>query len=164
MPAAASSGPDLTGRDETTKSPAIERGFSVLGLGEIAIRCRDLAAMTTFYRDVIGLEVLADRGGLIFFRLPNGVAGHTAVLALFDESRNPERPSPDMQRSTLHHLALTVTQEGQQAACRWFDTHGVEWRSDEFAWIGWRGVFVTDPDGNQVELVAAVGHSGDAGT
>ncbi|WP_206662444.1 VOC family protein [Pseudohoeflea suaedae] len=151
----------MTGKDET-KGPAIERGFSVLGLGEIAIRCSDLAAMTAFYRDVIGLEMLADRGGLIFFRLPNGVAGHTAILALFDEGRNPERPAPDGQRSTLHHLALTVTPEGQQAACRWFDAQGVEWRAEEFAWIGWRGIFVTDPEGNRVELVAAGGDGGNA--
>ena len=38
------------------------RGFRIRALGEIAIRCRDIEAMTVFYRDVIGLEPLADRG------------------------------------------------------------------------------------------------------
>ncbi len=62
-----------------------ERGFTVRGLGEIAIRCIDLDAMVTFYRDVIGLEPLndPDNGRIVFFRIAEGFGGHTAVLALF---------------------------------------------------------------------------------
>ena len=158
MRADASRRTDIVVSDENdTKSPASARGFSVQGLGEIAIRCRDLGAMTAFYRDTIGLELMADRGGLVFFALPNGVAGHTAVLALFDTARDPDLPPPERPASTLHHIALTVTPDGQTAACRWFDRHGVAWRAEDFGWIGWRGVFVTDPEGNTVELVAAIG-------
>ena len=36
----------------------VQRGFTVRALGEVAIRCADLAAMTGFYRDVLGLSVL----------------------------------------------------------------------------------------------------------
>ena len=87
-----------------TKDPAPTRGFSISGLGEIAIRCIDFAAMAKFYRDTLGLEVLSDRGRLIFFRLGNGVEGHTSVLALFDASLNPERGDPlssAVQRCTM---------------------------------------------------------------
>lgn len=136
--------------------PTIPRGFSVLGLGEVAIRCRDLAAMTAFYRHIIGLEILAVRGRIVFFKLANGVAGHTAVLALFDAALDPERPPPEKPRSTLHHLALTVAPSEQDAACRWFTANGIPHDLQDFPWIGWRGVFVRDPEGNQVELVAAV--------
>jgi catechol 2,3-dioxygenase-like lactoylglutathione lyase family enzyme len=137
------------------ENPASERGFCVAGLGEIAIRCVDFAAMTAFYRDMIGLEILSDRGGLIFFRLGNGVEGHTAVLALFESSRNPDRGTPDAGTSTLHHIALSLSPADQQAACRWFDRTGVAYSIEEFGWIGWRGVFLKDPDGNTVELVSA---------
>lgn len=146
-------------------SPAdtpIPRGFFVLGLGEIAIRCRDLVAMTAFYRDIIGLEILAARGRIVFFRLGNGVAGHTAVLALFDAAIEPTRPLPDKASSTLHHLALTVTASGQEAACRWLTANGIAFKVEDFEWIGWRGVFVADPEGNQVELVAAGIHGAEA--
>lgn len=139
----------------TTENPASERGFSISGLGEIAIRCLDFAAMTTFYKDMLGLEVLADRDGLIFFRLGNGTEGHTAVLALFEADRNPERGVPEVTTSTLHHIALSLSQADQQAACLWFDENTVTYRTEDFGWIGWRGVFVTDPDGNTVELVSA---------
>ena len=137
------------------KNPATERGFSISGLGEIAIRCIDFDAMTAFYRDTLGLELLADRGGLVFFRLGNGVEGHTAVLALFDAGRDPERGEPQVRPSTLHHVALSLSQADQDAACRWFDRTGIPYRISQFPWIGWRGVFVADPDGNTVELVSA---------
>ncbi|PWW04434.1 glyoxalase/bleomycin resistance protein/dioxygenase superfamily protein [Hoeflea marina] len=141
---------------DNTQSPAPARGFAVLGLGEIAIRCNDLASMTAFYRDIIGLDIFSDRGGIVFFRLDNGVAGHTAVLALFDRERNPDRPGPLTPSSTLHHLALTVAADRQGAACSWFDRNGITWHAEDFGWVGWRGIFVRDPEGNTVELVARV--------
>lgn len=113
-------------------------------------------AMVRFYRDVIGLEVLAERGtGLVFFRLGNGVEGHIAVLALFDAARNPDLDGPRVEGSTLHHFALSLSQADQTAACRFLDSERIPYRIEHFAWIGWRGVFLSDPDGNTVELVSA---------
>ena len=69
-----------------------KRGFTVRALGEIAIRCADMAAMVAFYRDVIGLEVLSGghRDSITFFKIADGFAGHTSVLALFHhEAGNP---------------------------------------------------------------------------
>ena len=58
----------------------------IKGLGEIALRVENLGAMETFYRDIVGLEVM--EGGRsphgVFFRIAEGVGGHTQVLALFD--------------------------------------------------------------------------------
>ncbi|MCY0095438.1 VOC family protein [Hoeflea ulvae] len=145
----------MSGPSDRLQNPAQRRGFAISGLGEIAIRCVDIAAMTAFYRDMLGLELLADRGGIIFFRLNNGVEGHTAVLALFDPLVNPERGASVAASSTLHHIALSLSQADQQTACCWFDAHDLPYRIQDFGWIGWRGVFVTDPDGNTVELVSA---------
>ena len=36
----------------------------------------------------------------------------------------------------------------------WLDRQAIPYRVETFSWIGWRGVFLTDPDGNTVELVA----------
>jgi len=129
------------------------RGFRPRALGEIAIRTRNIEAMTAFYRDVLGLPVLSrrDGSGIVFFRLADGFAGHTAVLALFDE---PEAEPVAGPRSSLHHLALTLPRAEQDAAEDWLDRQGIAYRIQEFAWIGWRGVFLNDPDGNTVELVA----------
>lgn len=128
-----------------------ERGFRVRALGEIAIRCRDVEAMTVFYRDVLGLEVLAERSarGIVFFALGRSCGGHTAVLALFPS----EGPEPS-GTSSLHHLALSLPFAEQEAVMRWYEAQGVPYRVQVFDWIGWRGIFTTDPEGNTVELVA----------
>jgi len=131
-----------------------ERGFRVRALGEIAIRCADLEAMVAFYRDVIGLPVLSDgyRDGIVFFTLGESYGGHTAVLALFRSDAPPETGV----RSSLHHLALAVDAAEQAAVMAWYDRQGLEYTVQDFDWIGWRGIFTTDPEGNTVELVARV--------
>lgn len=140
-----------------------KRGFTVRALGEIAIRCADMSAMVAFYRDVIGLEVLSGghRDTITFFKIAAGFAGHTSVLALFHhEAGNPAMheltpESPETgARSSLHHLALSLPFDEQQAVMDWYDSIGQEYHVEEFAWIGWRGVFTKDPEGNTVELVA----------
>jgi len=133
-----------------------ERGFKVRALGEIAIRCRDLEAITAFYRDIIGLEELkgGHRQGIVFFRIADGYGGHTAVLALFGDEAGGEGEPLGGVASSLHHLALTLGREEQDRAIAWYRAKGIEHTVQEFAWIGWRGVFTTDPEGNTVELVA----------
>lgn len=56
--------------------------------------------------------------------------------------------------SSLHHIALTVDFDAQDAAIAWYEENGLDYRVQRFGWIGWRGVFTTDPEGNTVELVA----------
>jgi catechol 2,3-dioxygenase-like lactoylglutathione lyase family enzyme len=139
------------------------RGFKVQGLGEIAIRCVDFDAMTAFYRDIIGLEVMslnAERG-IAFFRISKGVAGHTNVLALFrdgagttDAAADASKPPLAGTRSSLHHIALSLPFEEQEAVMRWYESKGIAYSVEIFDWAGWRGVFTQDPDRNMVELVA----------
>lgn len=140
------------------------RGFRVPALGEIAIRCADMAAMVRFYRNVIGLEVIA--GGsdapITFFRIEKGHQGHTAVLALFHHDagtrpglhpRGPDRPATGAG-SSLHHFALSLGYDEQAAVMAWYDRIGQPYRVEHFGWVGWRGIFTQDPEGNTVELVA----------
>jgi catechol 2,3-dioxygenase-like lactoylglutathione lyase family enzyme len=135
--------------------------FTIGNLGEIAIRCRHYGAMVAFYRDIIGLEFLAETiPGISFFRLAPGCRGHTQVLALFahDARRaGQDLPYPAVgDLSSLHHIALAMAVEEQAVAAQWLLAHGCKASFEDFAWIGWRGLFTEDPDGNMVELVAAV--------
>ena len=137
----------------------------IRALGEIAIRCTNRPAMVAFYRDIVGLPILEDFGetGITFFRVAEGYGGHTTVLALFDVSAvardvHDTGGSPaGGPSSTLHHLALTVEYEKQDALCEFLMSQGVDYTVEHFDWIGWRGVFVRDPEGNTVEFVAG-GH------
>ena len=135
-----------------------QRGFQVRALGEIAIRCRDIGPMFKFYRDMIGLEVLSgdERDEIVFFKISEGFAGHTSVLALFAEpdSFQGVDSKNTIAHSTLHHFALSISFAEQDAATKWFEKNELEFEVREFDWIGWRGVFSRDPEGNIVELVA----------
>ena len=141
----------------------IDKGFRPRALGEIAIRCADIAAMADFYENVIGLERFSGdhRSGIIFFKIAEGFGGHTSVLALFrhDAGRpelhpNADEPPETGARSSLHHIALSLPFAEQAAVMAWYDRIGQPYRVQEFGWIGWRGIFTNDPEGNTVELVA----------
>ncbi|MFK7944576.1 MAG: VOC family protein [Paracoccaceae bacterium] len=141
------------------------RGFQVRALGEIAIRCADLKAMMAFYGDVLGLELLSGghRGGIVFYQLGESHGGHMAVLALFQHDAPQRAVQPTSAgrpvtgaAGSLHHLALTVAAQEQDAVIAWYETQGLSYRVEEFPWIGWRGIFTEDPEGNTVELVAKI--------
>lgn len=139
------------------------RGFKVRALGEIAIRCEDLPAMARFYQEIIGLEHLSgdSKDGIIFFKIAEGFGGHTSVLALFRSDagrpeiheRSSEAPVTGAQ-SSLHHLALSLPYSEQEAVIRWYELNEIDHKVQVFSWIGWRGIFARDPEGNTVELVA----------
>jgi catechol 2,3-dioxygenase-like lactoylglutathione lyase family enzyme len=130
-------------------------------IGEIAIRTGDVAGMLAFYRDVIGLEVLREGEDISFLKVSDGVGGHTNVIALFSHrivaaggvSASEAAPVAGPE-STLHHIALSMPLADQTRAIAWYEEIEQPFRIEHFPWIGWRGVFTTDPDGNTVELVA----------
>jgi len=123
-----------------------------------------MAAMTTFYTEVIGLDLLA--GGadaqITFLKIAEGFGGHTTVLALFHHTAAP-RPGlhptgagapATGAGSSLHHLALSLPFAEQEAVIAHYDRIGQPYRVERFGWVGWRGIFTEDPEGNTVELVA----------
>ncbi|KIC45376.1 glyoxalase [Ruegeria sp. ANG-S4] len=140
------------------------KNFRVRALGEIAIRCSDMSAMVAFYEDVIGLERLSGdhNSAITFFRIAAGFDGHTQVLALFHHKAAPRpglHPTGDDRpvtggNSSLHHIALSLPFDEQAAVMSWYDQIGQSYRVETFDWIGWRGIFTEDPEGNTVELVA----------
>ena len=141
-----------------------ERGFRVRGLGEIAIRCDDLERMTSFYGDVLGLEQMEGNvaEGIVFFRIADGFGGHTQVLALFNKQfvsrpglhrTGIEAPMTGAS-SSLHHLAFSLPFGEQESVMSWYEANELPYRVETFGWVGWRGVFTENPEGNTVELVA----------
>ena len=115
--------------------------------------------MTAFYRDIVGLDVIEGdySDHIVFLKVAEGFAGHTQVVALFTASED-EDPAVG-GGSSLHHLALTVRAEDLDPALAWYRANGLTPRTQAHPWIGWDSVYVADPEGNTVELVAAVRQS-----
>jgi len=129
-----------------------------LSLGEVVLRVRDLDAMQRFYQDVFGLELLRRFERMAFLRVAPGRAGHTTIVALFDQALPAPiaalpRTATDVQRTTLHHFALEIAREDHAAWKARMESHGLAVTTAEHPWVGWRSLYIADPEGNVVELV-----------
>jgi catechol 2,3-dioxygenase len=125
----------------------------IKGLGEIALRVHDLDAMQRFYEQVIGLEVLRRFDNAAFFKLADGFGGHTQVLALFDRSAQPGYSGLNAATTTVDHIAFEIERADYDAERERLQALGLAVETAEHAWVHWRSLYVTDPEGNRVELV-----------
>lgn len=119
------------------------------GLGEVALQVNNLDASQAFYQDKIGLELMRRFPESAFFKIGDGFAGHTVILALFDRSTKVEQA-----KTTLDHLAFTIDIADFESEQQRLESLGVPTRTSTHAWVQWRSIYVDDPDGNTVEFVA----------
>lgn len=132
------------------------RKCAVRALGEIALRVSDLEAMQRFYEEVIGLELMRRFPDSAFFRIAEGFAGHTQILALFDRSdrvARGDRSSPSADTSTVDHIAFAISLNDFAKEKRRLEGLGLEVKTREHGWVRWRSLYVKDPEENTVELV-----------
>ena len=130
-----------------------KRTVVVRGLGEIALRVNDLAAMQQFYEQVIGLPLMTRFPNSAFFKIADGYGSHTQVLALFDRSESPGYRGTDAATSTIDHIAFEIPLDDFANERKKLEALGLQVETAEHAWVHWRSLYVSDPEGNQVELV-----------
>ena len=132
---------------------ATTRETAIRALGEIALRVNDLNSMQGFYEEVIGLELMRLFPSSAFFKIADGYAGHTQILALFDRtSQHPDVPV-SAEHSTIDHIAFAIAQSDFEAEKSRLESHGLEVQVTDHAWVHWRSMYVQDPEDNTVELV-----------
>lgn len=130
------------------------------GLGEVVLRVHDIPRSIEFYRDILGLSLLrAFDDRIAFLRVESGFEGHERIVGLFriDQPSNrfaTDWIEPNAQAPTLHHFALEIPLSEYQGSLDALAQAGFTPNTYEHCWIGWRSIYVTDPDGNIVELVA----------
>ena len=129
-----------------------EKRTSVRGLGEIALRVHNLDAMQKFYEEVIGLPLMARVPNCAFFKIADGYGGHTQVLALFDRSQTSGYHGTDAATSTIDHIAFEITLADFAGELARLKGLGFRVETAEHAWVHWRSLYVSDPEGNQGEL------------
>ena len=130
-----------------------ENRTSVRGLGEIALRVNNMDAMQRFYAEVIGLPLMTRVPNCAFFKIADGYGGHTQVLALFDRSQSLGYRGIDAATSTVDHIAFEVPLADFADELKRLQGLGLQVETAEHGWVHWRSLYVTDPEGNQVELV-----------
>ena len=130
----------------------------VMHLAEVAFRVTDLPRAVAFYREVLGLEIVRAYPTMVFLKAgeldsPLGRGGHPQLLVLFDR-----QVQLDIALTTLDHIAFEISLEQYPTERQRLQQFGLElteriWRG-EYAWLGARSLFLDDPDGNNVELIA----------
>jgi catechol 2,3-dioxygenase len=125
----------------------------IKGLGEIALRVADLDRMQQFYEEIIGLTLLQRFERSAFFKIAAGHAGHTQILALFDRSTEPDYTGLNAAQTTVDHLAFAISLADFEGERKRLEGHGLQVDLAQHAWVHWRSMYVTDPEGNRVELV-----------
>lgn len=122
-------------------------------LAEVVLLVSDVSKSLSFYRDALGLKVISpDLGGPVFLQIGEheGVP-HQIVLV---PRRADAPPFPERPLRSLHHIGIEVALEDIEAARSMFEGRGVEVRTGTHPFLPVDAIYVDDPDGNEVELVA----------
>lgn len=122
---------------------SVGRMLKLRGIDHVVLRVKDIDAMRRFYCDVLGAAHVADRPALRMSHLRVGSALIDLVAADPGEGRN------------MDHLCLRVEPFDQDAIVAHLEKHGVAVGriASRFGAEG-NGVsiYLTDPEGNAVEL------------
>lgn len=126
------------------------------GILESCLYADDLAAVEQFYKDVIGLEVIArEQGRHVFFR-----CGESVLLIFSPERTSTEQswvggaPIPLHGARGAGHLAFRISEEELPDWREHLAKCGVEIES-EVSWPrGGQSIYIRDPVGNSIELAS----------
>ena len=113
------------------------------GFAELTLEARDLGRLERFYRDGFGLDVLAREDDRVWL-----AAGPHARLGLWAPGRKEFG-----DRGGRHvHFAFSAAPGGLDALAERLRAHGADARGPESHSGGDRSLYVTDPEGNVVEV------------
>jgi catechol 2,3-dioxygenase len=130
-----------------------------LGVGEVVVRVADLGRSIAFYRDVLGFPLIrVIQESIAFMRVADGVEGHTQIIGLFRNEWPSNREGKnwdgaEAQRSTLHHFAIEISLSRFDDVLAYLTEKGLRPNTQIHPWIGWRSIYVSDPDDHTVEFV-----------
>ena len=127
--------------------------IAIAGLAEVVLNVRDIGTALGFYRDLLGLDVISppEMTSPVFLKAGAATVDLPALVVLVQlPGASPEFTRP----RTLHHLAFAVTPDGYDRAVRVLTEAGLEVRSGKHPVLPSRTMYVDDPDGNEVDLIA----------
>ena len=127
----------------------------IRGLTELVIWVRDLEKALHFYRDVLGLAVMSppDFRGAVFLQVGES-AGIPQQIVLVPLPKDAPGASAERTQRALHHLGLELAPQQFERERERLEGLGFEVRFGEHPFLPLRGMYIDDPDGNEVELIA----------
>ena len=127
----------------------------IRGLTEVVIWVHDIEKSLHFYRDVLGLTVMSppDFRGAVFLQ-----AGQPAVIVpqqivLVPLPQGASAFPADRTRRPLHHIGIEMAPEDFETERDRFKSLGFDVRFGDHPFLPLKGMYLDDPDGNEVELI-----------
>ena len=101
-------------------------------------------------RSTVTVEVIAE--ATIQVLLVVGL-NRLTTTRVADRSEIPGYQGTDAATSTVDHIAFEIPLSDFADEKKRLETLGLQVETAEHGWVNWRSLYVTDPEGNQVELV-----------
>jgi catechol-2,3-dioxygenase len=123
-----------------------------LGVGHVVLKVRDVERSTRFYQDVLGFKKVSEIPGRMVFFTATGDNHHDlAVMAV-----GPNAPEPDPFGIGLYHVAIRLASEDAvKGAYRALVEAGANVVGATDHGVS-KSLYLTDPDGIELELYADV--------
>lgn len=129
---------------------------SIRGLTEIVIWVRNREKAVQFYRDALGLTVMAepDARGAVFLQVGDDPVGVPQQIVLVPLPEGAAGAPADRSGRALHHVGIEIAAEEFNREAERLRGLGFEPRFGEHPFLPLKGMYIDDPDGNEVELIA----------
>jgi glyoxylase I family protein len=129
--------------------------FAIIGIDHVVLRATDPAALERFYLEVLGCTLEKRQGTLTQLR-----AGAALIDIVPADEAGPAGGTSRSGGANLDHLCLRVDPFDASAIARHLAAHGAAC-GQEASRYGAQGqgpsIYLTDPEGNGVELKGPVG-------
>jgi catechol 2,3-dioxygenase-like lactoylglutathione lyase family enzyme len=97
----------------------------------------------------------ADQRGAIFLQVGPEVMNCPQQLVLAPlPAGSPDFPS-DKTKRTMHHFGVEIAPEDFDSERKRLEGMGFEVRYGEHPFLALKGMYIDDPDGNEVEIISA---------
>jgi glyoxylase I family protein len=130
--------------------------MGIRGLAEVVLMVEDVERSLRFYRDVLGCKVIspAEMKAPVFLQVGDDRDGVPMQIVL--GRRPPDAPPlpADRRYRSVHHIGLEVDLADLETERQRLQGLGLEVRTGQHPFLPVEAIYVDDPDGNEVELVA----------
>jgi len=128
----------------------------IRGLTEVVISVHDMEKSLNFYCDILGLMVMSppDFRGAVFLRVSEETDIVPQQIVLVPLPEGTDAFPTERVRRPLHHLGIEVAREDFESERERLQGLGFDVRLGEHPFLPLQGMYLDDPDGNEVELIA----------
>jgi catechol 2,3-dioxygenase-like lactoylglutathione lyase family enzyme len=127
----------------------------IRGLVEVVVSVHDMEKSLNFYRDILGLTVMSppDFRGAVFLQLSQEPDTIAQQLVLVPLPKGTDAFPTERVRRSLHHLGIEVAKEDFDDERERLQGLGFDLRFGEHPFLPLKGMYLDDPDGNEIELI-----------